>query len=94
MDRLLALLYHVKFTKHTDSRQGMARVLGELKASKISDRTKASLPSEARLETTVRNSNWVLQYWTCERCPAPIGDQFGYAQVKGATRYADEACPA
>ena len=81
----------MKFEKHTDSRKGMAKVLMELKASKISDRTKDSLPSEARLETTVKNSNWVLQYWTCDSCPAPIGDQFGYTQVKGATRYADEA---
>ena len=90
VDRLLALIYHTKFEKHTDSRRGMSKVLEELGQSKISERTKASLPGLPRLDTTVRNANWVLQYWTCQPFPDPVGDQFGFVKVKGATRYADD----
>jgi hypothetical protein len=89
-DRLLALIYHEKFPKHTQSRRGTRAVLAELRASGISERTKGTLPTPERLEATVRNVNWVLQYWRCEPCPDPVDPQFGYRRTaQGLTQYLD-----
>lgn len=89
-DRLLALIYHEKFSKHTQSRKGARTVLAELQASAISERTKATLPTPERLEATVRNVNWVLQYWRCEPCPDPVDARFGYRRTQqGLTQYLD-----
>ena len=89
-DRLLALIYHEKFSKHTQSRKGARAVLSELQASGISERTKATLPTPERLEATVRNVNWVLQYWRCEECPDPVDANYGYRRTpQGVTQYLD-----
>lgn len=90
-DRLVALIYHQKFPTHTDSRRGLRAVLGELMRSKISQRTKDSLPSPERIETTVRNVNWVLQYWTCAPTPDPLSDHYGYRAIRGRAQYVDLA---
>lgn len=89
-DRLVALLYHEKFPKHAPSRRGLRAVLAELQASGISQRTKDTLPSPERIEATVRNVNWVLQYWRCGACPDPVHAAFGYRRTpQGLTQYAD-----
>ena len=89
-DRLVALLYHEKFPKHAPSRRGLRAVLAELGASAISQRTKDTLPSPERIEATVRNVNWVLQYWRCGACPDPVDAAFGYRRTQqGLTQYAD-----
>lgn len=89
-DRLIALIYHEKFPKHAPSRKGVRAVLTELQASAISERTKATLPTPERLEATVRNVNWVLQYWRCEPCPDPVDARFGYRRTpQGLTQYLD-----
>ena len=91
-DRLVALLYHEKFTKHADARRGIALVLEQLRGSGMSQRTKDSLPTPERIDTTVRNVNWVLRYWRCEpTCPDPVDVEFGYRQIKGVTHYLDAA---
>ena len=90
VDRLVALLYHEKFPKHAASRRGLRAVLAELQASGISQRTKDTLPSPERIEATVRNVNWVLQYWRCRPCPDPVHAAFGYRRTpQGLTQYAD-----
>ena len=90
VDRLVALLYHEKFPKHAASRRGLRAVLAELQASGISQRTKDTLPSPERIEATVRNVNWVLQYWRCGPCPDPVHAAFGYRRTpQGLTQYAD-----
>ena len=89
-DRLVALLYHEKFPKHAPSRRGLRAVLAELQASGISQRTKDTLPAPERIEATVRNVNWVLQYWRCGACPDPVDAAFGYRRTpQGLTQYAD-----
>ena len=52
-DRLVALIYHEKFGNHASSRRGLAGVLAELRGSGLSQRLKDSLPTEARVESTV-----------------------------------------
>lgn len=89
-DRLVALLYHSKFQKHAPTRRGLRAVLAELQASGLSERTKATLPTPERIESTVRNVNWVLQYWRCAECPDPVAPEFGYKRTpRGLTQYLD-----
>jgi len=49
------------------------------------------MPTPERLEVTVRNVNWVLQYWQCEAMPDPVSAQFGYALRGGVPCYEDLA---
>jgi len=92
--QLVALLYRIKFPKHTRSTAGGAEdlqeVLTDLQRSSIAARTKESLPSVERVACTVRNANWVLAYWTCDPAPDPIQPAFGYRLLtSGCPEYDD-----
>ena len=92
VDRLLALLYHLKFEKHAADFRGYRVVLAQIQGGSLSQKVKDSLPSAERAEATVRNVNWVLQYWRCEPSPPdPVlnGAQFGYRLERGVPCYAD-----
>jgi len=93
---LVAKVYSEKFAKHCPSsagkRGGLAGVLASLKASSLGARVRDSIPSPARVECTLQNANWVLQYWTCAATyPNPISPQFGFKMHKGRPTYADVA---
>jgi len=89
-DRLVALLYRTKYPRHARARSGLGDVLAELRASPISERTKAALPSPARVLCTLRNTNWLLAYWTCERPPDPIQPAYGFrTDAAGRPEYDD-----
>ena len=60
-DRLVATIYASKFPKVCKFERAYTDVLNQLKASKLAERTKTSLASPERIETTVRNVNWVRQ---------------------------------
>lgn len=76
-DRLVGLVYRTKYQNHAKAR-GLPAVLDELRASKLSQRVKDSLPSRARVACTVRNTNWLLAYWTCARPPDPLQPAYGF----------------
>jgi hypothetical protein len=71
---------------------GLATVLHDLAQSKLSARTKQTLPTPERVACTVLNANWVLRYWRCRpaECPDPLeaGGRFGYTLVGGLPAYA------
>ena len=46
-------------------RGGLQSALDVLCASSLSERTRNDLPSAFRVEVTMRNINWLLQYWDC-----------------------------
>jgi hypothetical protein len=88
-DAFVAALYKDNFAKHTHG-ASLVSVFSSLQSSKLSDRTKSQLPSVARIETTVKNINWLLLYWNCvppissvvpdtqvERDTVPIWDHTG-----------------
>ena len=56
---------------------------------KISDRTKQNLHSEEIIQCSIRNANWVMQYWTCEPHPDPIQAEYGYSLHQRVPEYAD-----
>jgi hypothetical protein len=61
---LIARLYCNKFDKHAVG-VNLPDVLRSLQCSKLGDRIKQQLPSAERVDTTMRNINWVLKYWEC-----------------------------
>jgi hypothetical protein len=63
-DILIANLYKKNFAKHTHGGP-LKNVLSSLQSSKLAPRTKSQLPSAARIETTIKNINWLLIYWKC-----------------------------
>lgn len=85
--RLIPKIYSEKFDKHVKSTsRGYKGVYEDMMRSGICKRTKESLASLERMETTVKNCNWVLQYWMChqEGPPHPIeSGRFGYVKTPG-----------
>jgi len=80
---LITKIYHTKYHKHVQPANGMSydATHHDLMHSTISQRTKDSLASPERIATTVKNCNWVLQYWMCTNTPPdPISQQFGYSK--------------
>jgi hypothetical protein len=89
-DFFISRLYRNKFSKHTGGTDltGVMRDLNQ----KLGDRNKKLLPSASRVDTTIRNINWILLYWQCVEplevdnqwdymlaCPDPICPEFGFA---------------
>jgi len=77
-DRLVALIYRTKYANHVRAHAGIEGVLQDLRASKISARTKETLPSAGRVLCTLRNTNWLLAYWTCAAPPDPFQPCYGF----------------
>jgi hypothetical protein len=94
---LVAHIYRTKFCKHTKacSEGSIVAVLSQLKGdSKLGARIKASFPGPERVVCTVRNVNWILQYWGWTRDdplpPDPVQAEYGFTRLSnGATDYAD-----
>lgn len=65
-DGFVAALYTEKFSNHVPRKGGgLADVLAQLRASKLSDKVKQQLPSEQRVWVTIGNCNWLMKYWEC-----------------------------
>lgn len=57
---------------------GFRAALDVLRTSSLSERTRCDLPSALRVEVTMRNINWLLQYWGCvPPVPSEDGQQQG-----------------
>lgn len=90
INKLVTKIYQLKFKNISPSSTYTDIYTHIMHGSKISMRMKKYMPPENRVLTTLKNANWVLQYWNCETAPDPIGEQFGYMQVNGRTVYEDE----
>jgi hypothetical protein len=89
-EQLVALLYRIKFPKHVGASGSLQGVLSDLQGSSISQKTKDTLPTYERIACTVRNTNWVLAYWTCGPAPDPIHPQYGFRLLSsGCPEYDD-----
>ena len=98
-DLLVTKIYLTKFHNHTKgwTPTCLAALLSELhRAPKMPPRIKATLPTLARIQCTVRNANWVLAYWGAGEddmpTPNPVQPQYGFRVLpSGATDY-DDLC--
>ena len=89
VDLLVSRIYHAKFPNHAPD-AGIAEVLSSLQGSKLSEKTKARLPSPEVLRCTVRNVNWLLRYWRELDPPDPVQPEFGFERARGgAVRFAE-----
>ena len=103
-DRLVACMYSSKYATHvkstpstqTSTPTSLHHVLEALQRSKLSQRTRDSLPSVGRVLCTVRNVNWLLKYWRDPTCvPSPLLQEggtatFGFVKRKGVVAYSCE----
>ena len=84
---LIASLYARIYTKHVasacTSNINMHAVLARLHASTLSDKTKNDLPTHDSLNTTLRNIEWVINYWSIENGDpiCPIDGTHGFLLV-------------
>jgi hypothetical protein len=88
LDLLVSRIYHCKFPRHTSDcdLKGVLKSLGD---SKLSEKTKARLPSEETVRCTLQNVNWLLRYWHELSPPDPVQAEFGYARSRtGAVQFA------
>jgi len=81
LNLVIARMYAINFKKHTAEINSMQGVLDSLHRSKLSDSTKQKLPSHERLVATLRNLNWVVEYWSMENgsVETPSDGQYGFA---------------
>lgn len=88
-DLLVSRIYHKKFQKHSPD-SGLSEVLAAIQGSKLSEKTKARLPTGDVLRCTLRNVNWLLRYWRELDPPDPVQPEFGFARGRGgAVQFAD-----
>ena len=101
-DNVVATLYLSKFASHFrgcdgEAIESLGGVLDRLQMSKLSQRTRDALPTIPRIVCTLRNVNWLLQYWRDARTAAdPLASDaadgsatYGFLKLKGgAVTYA------
>lgn len=81
LELLVSRIYHKKFSNHAPD-SDLGAVMGSLRQSKLSDKTKNRLPSAEVLLCTVKNVNWLLRYWH-ELCPPdPVQPEFGFCRTR------------
>ena len=96
-DGVVAAVYAAKYATHVKAPPfSLHSVLEILHGSKLSQRTRDSLPSVARIACTVRNVNWLILYWRQPLlAPNPLTSEagvpkFGYVKQRGCVAYAAE----
>lgn len=79
LDQVVRVIYQEKYQKHCPEGEcGLAQVLMSLRRSKLGAKTKEAMPSYETLACTVKNINWLLQYWLHGSYPNPVCDEYGY----------------
>ena len=98
-NRLVACMYAIKYATHVKAIKtptSLHQITEALQRSKLSQRTRDSLPSVGRVLCTVRNVNWLLKYWREPTCvPSPLQQEegvatFGFVKRKGVVAYSSE----
>jgi hypothetical protein len=95
-DLIVASIYSAKFHTHFPCPPtSLESALHTLRCSKLSDRTKESLPSARQVICSIRNVNWLMLYWRqAERAPDPFATSenlaiFGFVRKQGLPSFAD-----
>lgn len=79
LDQVLNTIYTNKFQNHVvPGTRDLGSLLQQLQISKLNARTKNILQSVAMLRCTVRNTNWLLMYWTNSEYPNPVQEKYGF----------------
>jgi hypothetical protein len=96
-DFLVSAIYTCKYESHVrGAAGGLDSILSCLQASKLSQRTRDSLPTSAVVLCTLRNINWLLKYWAEPTLtPDPLlvecGEAvYGFVRRRGKVAYSAE----
>ena len=96
-DGLVACIYASKYATHVKTPStSLQGVFETLHRSKLSQRTRDSLPSVPRIVCTIRNVNWLLKYWRePTNAPSPLFQEggvakFGFVKRNGIVGYSAE----
>jgi hypothetical protein len=96
-DLLVACIYASKFATHVKTHPAsLHHVFETLHHSKLSQRTRDSLPTVPRIACTIRNVNWLIKYWRePTNVPSPLLQEggvatFGFVKRKGVVAYSSE----
>ena len=86
--RVVELLYAESFPKHIDpfSRRS---VWSQAQVSKLGERNKALIPTDARIVCTLRNINFLMTYWLVFEPPLRI-EEYGFRVGAGGVVEWDE----
>ena len=85
--RIIELLYSEVYPKHIDP-YSRASVWHQAQISKLCARNKALIPTEARIKCTLRNINFLMEYWILFRAPERI-QEYGFRLVTGTVVWDD-----
>ena len=85
--RLVELLYAEAFPKHIDCFAHQS-VWTQAQASKLGQRNKALIPTDRRIECTLRNVNFLLAYWLRFAAPERI-EEYGFRLEGGGVAWDD-----
>ena len=80
--RIIELLYSEVYPKHIDP-YSRASIWHQAQVSKLCARNKALIPTDARIRCTLRNINFLMEYWILFRAPEPI-QEYGFRVVTTA----------
>jgi hypothetical protein len=96
-DMLVACIYASKYANHVKTNSvSLQTVFDALQRSKLSQRTRDSLPSVSRITCTIRNVNWLLKYWRePTNVPNPLLQEdgvatFGFVKRNGLVAYSSD----
>jgi hypothetical protein len=86
--RIVELLYSEVYPKHIDpySRQS---IWHQAQLSKLGARNKALIPTDARIRCTLRNLNFLMEYWLASRAPERIQDYGFRVSDRGVVEWDD-----
>ena len=81
--RIIELLYSEVYPKHIDP-YSHASIWHQAQVSKLGERNKALIPTNGRIRCTLRNLNFLMEYWLAFRAPEPIQD-YGFRVSEDGT---------
>jgi hypothetical protein len=81
--RIIELLYAEVYPKHIDP-YSHASIWHQAQVSKLGERNKALIPTNGRIRCTLRNLNFLMEYWLAFRAPEPIQD-YGFRVSEDGT---------
>ncbi len=88
-DLLYSNIYANVFRSHVTHTSTFDNVLHSLHSSKLSMKSKSSLPSFQRARCTIKNVNFILAYWN-GMAPNSMDPQYGFKLNEGVVEWNDE----
>lgn len=86
--RIVELLYSEAYPKHIDP-YSRASIWHQAQVSKLGARNKALIPTDARIRCTLRNLNFLMEYWLRFQAPERIQDYGFRVSPEGVIEWDD-----